>query len=245
MKKVQYAIIVFIISVLMLFLVSCKNEEPNNFVGTPIVRENVSLNHNLNNSNNTINNSNNNQGQTAPAQNNTNVSGKPPTKSIKRLTVKNLNDINLKSSDFQYYAENIPTQTRNLSKQSLMVYDGYEWYLKEGHLATYNYDVDSNYNDPELTISSTVLRYETDYIDDFIAKKRFGEYKKKTFNVSVGEYSIGYYEFPPSGMYKSIYYLEFVKYDVYVSLIVASKTLTSRKTELTDYAKKIERRIVK
>jgi hypothetical protein len=257
--NLKIIILVFII-VIVSFLASCKKEEQRDFLGTPILRENSvsnitnSVSNDKATANTTIINSsfeNNSTQLKEQVKNQTkekseeNITAKPPVKSKARLTVRALHVINLNSSDFEYYAERVVPQTKYLSNQSLMLYDGFEWYLKEGHISTFNYDEDSNYNDPEITISSTVLRYETDYMNDFIKNKKFSLYNVKNFTPSVGEYAIGYYEFPTKGAYKSIYYYEFIKYDVYVKITLASKTLTVRKDEIQNYARKIERRIVK
>lgn len=165
-------------------------------------------------------------------------------KSNKRLTTLRLDEINLKADDLGGYTKEVPLQTSNLTDDKLKNYDGYGILQKEGHISTLYHDANENASNPEELIISTIIRYETDYIDELIKNKMF-ETKTypRMFNSTVGEYNIGYFSFDSSAAYRSVYTLEFVKYDLWVQIIVASRPLLVKEKDIINYARIIEARI--
>jgi len=254
--------IVIIAVLVLMFLVGCNTsgtKEKKQFVGTeiPTVQPNEQTQDTVFYNNTNKINTNSSQDITPEIKNNqtiqiqTNNSTqiiKPKIKSIARVTIKSLPDINLNSHDFTYSAKQVESQTRYLNNDELKKYDVTGFYIKEGHISTFNYDEDSNYDNPTDFVTATVIRYETDYINDLIANKKLDNntFGKQKFNVSIGEYNVGYYEFPQKNMFTSVNTIEFVKYDIYVKVIDASKEgIIVKKDETTKYARAIEARITK
>lgn len=162
-------------------------------------------------------------------------------KSIKRKTSVNLEELNLKDDDSYNYFEEEKKFNKEFTDADLK-----ENNALEGHQKTYYYNEDENDGDSNKLISATIYRKTTDIIDDFIKNKKFDEElkdKENIYSANIGEYNVMYSELSQGSTYKSATTIKFIKYDIFVEIIVYSQSYIFEDDDAKLFARKIENRI--